>query len=265
MYAINDFTTELEDIQYSPGYTSELEHRIHALEQQNAMLKDYKFEAERLEMELKHVTTLKDTYEEKYNEASMKLLYIEDDDSLIFSETEQVKTLNQKISILLHANDDLRHEIEQQKDSISRITKERDYFRDQLLEIERKSKTLPQARESVLERRPETCFADLDLKKPEDFLNDSKNYESLIEKPKDLMPEIMSKTSTSPTTFKSPRSSMKNMALTISLSPVARSMNTPKLKEKTAVSRQSPKLKHSKKKSQYIPSFLRKPNRIAKK
>ena len=68
---------------------------------------------------------LKDAYEEKYDEANLKLLFI-DDDSMIFSESEQIKTLNQKIIVLLHANEDLRKEIEENKVFTKEILNERD-------------------------------------------------------------------------------------------------------------------------------------------
>ena len=125
MYGISDFATEFEEIHYSPGYISELEHKIKFLEKENNSLTEYKLESERLKLELQQMNELKDAYEEKYDEANLKLLFI-DDDSMIFSESEQIKTLNQKIIVLLHANEDLRKEIEENKVFTKEILNERD-------------------------------------------------------------------------------------------------------------------------------------------
>ena len=268
MNGISDFTTELEEIQYSPGYINELEHKIQFLEKQNKCYKEYKLEAERLQMELKHITTLKETYEEKYNEASMKLLYIEDDDSIIFSESEQVKTLNQKVSILLHANQDLLKEIEENKKWIQEITNERDLLKDSIKKLQNSIKALElQVETKEFQAIDASNKSQSKLISEEDSHSQIKiDLESSLKLFKKVSIEEPEKKSASPEQKNSARNSFKCNTLAISVSPVARSMNTPKLAiGRFSPSRQSPKLKHLKKKSQYIPSFLRKPSKDVKK
>lgn len=242
MLGLGEFTTELEEIHYSPGYITELEQKIQSLERQNQGLKEFKLETERLQMELAHVTTLKDTYEEKYNEVSMKLLYIDDDDSGIFSESEQVKTLNQKVAILLHANQDLLKEVKESKEANLLIAKEKQELQSKiqkLLEIPN------QKPGKILTFEAFTQYSE------ETFGDSSQNFNksSMCEK----------NTSISPLPQR-PSMGNKGKPFIICPSPSAFIANSPKSTiERPSPSMPSPKLKHLKKKSHYFPSFLRKP------
>lgn len=306
MFGVSDFTTELEDIQYSPGYVNELEQKIKSLELDNAALFRYKKECERLDIELKHVMTLKDTYEEKYNEASMKLICIDDDDdSLLFSENEQIKTLNEKIAILLHANEDLRKEIELKKSDLREAQVERDKFRALFLDTQEKSLKLQNKEtaeketmttsenqmkinrksvsidenilnvESVSHFKPRINEYDLNLEesafskymKRKSIYTDTDSPEKLEDQDKSEQLEIFSKTFTSKIFITGPTcESLNSPTIATSNSPYARDMTSPKVKPKLALSRQSPKVRQPKKqKSVYVPSFMRKKSKVGKK
>ena len=76
--------------------------------------------------------------------------------------------------------------------------------------------------------------------------------------------EEFNKKSLSPVPVSYLRNSVKTSA--IKFYPVAFSMSTPKVNiGRGSPTRQSIKNNHLKKKSQYIPSFLRKPNKVIKK
>ena len=306
MYGVSDFTTELEDIHYSPGYVNDLETKIKSLEQENSTLFGYMKECDKLNMELKHVMTLKDTYEEKYNEASIKLICIDDDDNLLFSETEQLKSLNEKIALLLHANKDLRKEIESSQENLEKIGKERDRYKTDLMDIQAKFNNLRQSiqtsekatltdqellmitkhksvsicEDPVKTQAPkhiklkksldqlileESAFSKFMNRKtlntetdspdkPEDHeRQDSQDLFSKTCNSKIFVPDIKQETVLWPT-------------YATSNSPFARNMNSPKLKPKLVLSRQSPKAKQQKKaKSAYVPSFMRKTSKVVKK
>ena len=140
MSATNDFTTELEDVNFSPAYVAEIEKKIKSLEGKNEELLQVKLECEKLSLELIYMTRLKEEYEEKYNEASIKLLYLDDDESFMFREDERINSLNQKLSILVHANQDLRDEIQELKKWNQRIIDENLELKEKALPKERKHK-----------------------------------------------------------------------------------------------------------------------------
>jgi hypothetical protein len=140
MNITNDFTTELEDVQYSPAYVTDLERKIKILEAKNAELNQNKLECEKLFLELRRMTSLKESFEEKYNEASMKLLYMDDDESFMFNEAEQIRNLNQKLSILVHANQDLQEEVHELKDWNQRIIDENSLLKEKIIKKELKNK-----------------------------------------------------------------------------------------------------------------------------
>jgi hypothetical protein len=276
MHAISDFATELEEVHYSPGYIAELEQKINSLEHQNNCLKQYQLESEKFKLELKEMTSLKEEYEQRYEEASIKLLCIEDDDSLIFSETEQMKTLNQKISILIHANEDLRKELEKSYLSNKKITEERNEFKNRISQLEKLLGDLNQTKTldrnfidgcTVIGKDQESRIFEILFKTEDQKIS----QDHVAETPKksftrEISMENLNKNSLSPIFEKSPRSSMNNNILKISVSPLARNINTPKLSRgRVSPFRTSPKLKHSKKKSQYMPSFMRKPFKVSKK
>lgn len=304
MNGFNDFTTELEDIHYSPGYVNELENRVKSLEQENLVMIGFKKECDKLNMELKHVMTLKDTYEEKYNEASIKLICIDDDDSLLFSETEQLKSLNEKIAILLHANKDLRKEIELNQENIDKIGMERDRYKAELLDVQAKSysqKTIQKSEKEtmtdpelkILTKRKSVSINEdpietqsLKHTKHKKSLNELMIEESVFSKfmnRKTLNTEtdspdkqedhekldsqdLFSKTFNSKIFIPDPKETIYWPTFATSNSPFARNMNSPKIKPKLVLSRQSPKVKQAKKaKSTYIPSFMRKTNKVVKK
>ena len=241
MYGLSDFTTELEDIHYSPGYITELEHKIQFLEKQGQLCREYKLENDRLQMELHHITTLKDTYEEKYNEASMKLLYIEDDDSMIFSESEQINTLNQKIAILLHANQDLLQEIEEYKHTNESITKEKTILELQNAKLEHQLMLLTKQPKTLPTRslcNSETSFIEILSQK---FNRENTEYSMQYKR-------FHSEEATSISPFPKRASvgaRMPKNHLALSTTQLMRSTNTPKPpQESTSPTLPSPKLKH---------------------
>lgn len=307
MFAVSDFTTELEDIQYSPGYVNELEQKIKSLEIDNAALFRYKRECERLDIELKHVMTLKDTYEEKYNEASMKLICIDDDDddSLLFGENEQIKTLNEKILILLHANEDLRKEIEFKKKEVGEVRQESDKFKALYSDVQEKylmlqnketsdkeTMTAPEIQMKIKRKsvsinenfievepltniKPKSGEYDLNIEasafskymKRKSVYTDTDSPDKPEDQEKSDPLEIFSKTFTSKIFITGPTcESLNSPTIATSNSPYARDMTSPKIKPKLALSRQSPKVRQPKKqKSAYVPSFMRKKSKVAKK
>ena len=330
--SLSDFKPDLLDVQYSPGYLKELEHKIKQLEHQNDILQSYKSECDRLNMELKHISTLKDTYEEKYNEASMKLIYIEDDDSLIFTESEQIKNMNEKVQILVHANEDLRKEVETSKTESIKLKQEIDNYKEKIKKIENSNNNLTQITETKektrlkleklaeisikrnkkLEKVDKETSMDLEnsfkskkksasigddirdhfVEKNESFDKSEKNngkknmtesskgkkeVEKFVKRKKSLEGcnefknfktgelDQFSKTFSNPINIKINVEKVFSPTLANSISPVTRDMNSPKFKNKLALSRQSPKVKVKKQKSIYIPSFMRKSNKLIKK
>lgn len=244
MYGINDFTTELEEVHYSPMYITELEKKIKVLEQKNSELFQFKIQCEKLSLELKHITNLKETYEEKYNEASLKLLYLNDEDSFIFTETEQLKTLNQKCSIFMHANEDLQKEIEDLKAIIEQLNDE--------LQVERlKVKILPSKK---CEKSTNTFGLDEILVDKAQIFNVRKSVnngkrEYLIEDPVKSSSILLT------------RDASDKCFSTFSVSPFGRTtstafIRTSKNSAQNHGTKRSPK--GTKSKVRYVPSFLRK-------
>ena len=244
MYAINDFATELEEVHYSTMYVTDLEKKIKILEQKNSELYQYKIQCERLSLELKHVTNLKESYEEKYNEASMKLLYMDDEDSFIFTETEQVKTLNQKCSIFMHANEDLKIEIEDLKAIVERLNDE--------LHLERSRGKVAQVK---------TCEKSTNTFGIEEILVDKAQIFNVRKSTKVGKREYLIDDPIKSSSIFLTRDVSDKCFSTFSVSPFGRTTSTPfianskKLGQNRGTAR-SPK--GSKLKARYVPSFLRK-------
>lgn len=244
MYSINDFTTELEDIHYSPMYITELEKKIKVLEHKNSELVRYKIQCEKLVLELNHIKNLKETFEEKYNQATLKLLYMDDEDSISFRESEQVKNLNQKCSIFMHANQDLKKEIEDLKAQNEKLNEEIRLLNSKnTLKIAKKceasTNTIDEPR--VLIDKTQICNTKKDEKedKSEYFIDMPAKCNSILMH-KDMSEKCFS---------------------TYSVSPFGRTSATQftmqdKKLSKRAGGRHSPKAFKSK--SRYMPSFLRK-------
>ena len=263
----------------------------------------------------------------------MKLIYIEDDDSLIFTESEQIKNMNEKVQILVHANEDLRKEVETSKAESVKLKQELNNYKKKLTNIEGSNNSfikIPETKEKnpfKIEKLVEICikrnktmekvdketYMDTDNvlkskrksasigddirdhfaekndsidksektqgKKVPDGLKgiSGKEAEKFIKRKKSLEGcndfknfktgelDQFSKTFSNPINIKINVEKVFSPTLANSISPVTRDINSPKFKNKLALSRQSPRVKVKKQKSIYIPSFMRKSNKLIKK
>lgn len=87
------------------------------LEEENKQLKNlgyYKAETERLRLELNYNNSLKDKYKNMYNEAAVKLMQLQNSDTVGCGDNEEVATLNQKIEFLVSTNEELKHTADEQ-------------------------------------------------------------------------------------------------------------------------------------------------------
>ena len=90
---------------------SDIERRLMILEEENKQLRDlgfFKSEVERLKLELDYAESLKHKYRNMYNDAAVKLMYLQNTDSMIFEEDDQIVNLNKKVEMLVSANEDLK-------------------------------------------------------------------------------------------------------------------------------------------------------------
>ncbi|CAG9333053.1 unnamed protein product [Blepharisma stoltei] len=111
--------SDSDSFTYSPSILKQLEQQNAILEEENKQLRATSYlkgELEKTRTELIRMTSLKEQFEEKYNEMAVKCMYLEIEDSMIYDENEQITLLNKKIEMLMHANEDLRKEAKKSKE-----------------------------------------------------------------------------------------------------------------------------------------------------
>jgi hypothetical protein len=238
-----------------------------------------------------------------------------------------MKTLNEKVKILLHANEDLRKEAETSKSEVEQLKKDSKILKEKLKTLESSFNCLKVKKNSWNVEKRETFFiktrsvekfdkeictdpenlhqnkrksvsigddlrehqffiektdsfdkSDKSIgKKSENRMKHAKEPEKLVKRKKSLEMgqdiknfksndfEQFSKTFSNPINIKIHVEKVFSPVVASSISPVTRDINSPKFKNKLALSRQSPKVKGKKQKSIYIPSFMRKATKLVKK
>ena len=194
----SDFNPSFTECHYSASYIKELEKKVAYLKEENRHLKSYSnlvSEVDRLKLELKHETSLREKYEQKYNNAYAKLIYLENEDSLVYEENEQISTLNQKVDMLVKANEQLQNEISKYYQKLQKATQEKEHYEQELIpKLKNELETLKHSqcnKEQSLEREKNTLVNNA-IKERDHYKSEvcklQKQLETLSkEEPKDYM------------------------------------------------------------------------------
>lgn len=240
------------EIRYSPGYVKQIEQQLAILEEENRYLKlrsGFKSELDGVKMELMQMTSLKEQFEEKFNEMAAKCMFLEIEDSMIYDENEQISQQNKKIELLIHANEDLHKEL-----TILRANKE-----NLMLEIAILKDELEKSRQYAQKTKESDYIKPiLKLNKPEapHVIVSEEKVEPCEYLSKSPSPMIESKT-------KHFKLSVRNSAPLISTQPFYINVSSPKGCLTPSLATLSPKSKLSpprtttSAKTSYVPSYLR--------